>query len=102
MNRDNSMRDKEVVVCEDEYEAKKLMGILSPTREHHNLKDITSIGEKELILVLDDDSSHSVMMYDEESVERLQRAVHMMLFERKHYSIRVHRNTVHLDINNSF
>lgn len=85
--------------CEDEYEAEKLMWILSPNREQHMLKHVTIVSEKELILVLDDNSSHSIMMSDKESAERLQKTATMILFEgRKPLSIRAHRNTVHIDI----
>jgi hypothetical protein len=85
--------------CDDEYEAEKLMWILSPSREHHKLKNVITISVKELILVLDDDSSHSIVMADKESAARLQKTVKMILYEgRKLLSIRSHRNTVHLDI----
>lgn len=90
---------EELIFCEDEYEAEKLMWILSRTREHHILKHATAVGEKELILVLDDDSSHSVMTYDKESATRLHDAVDMMLFDGKSpYSIHVHRNMVRIDM----
>ncbi|MGI0001612.1 MAG: hypothetical protein ACRD42_00860, partial [Nitrososphaeraceae archaeon] len=92
-------RNTEDIDCEDEYEAEKLMWILSPNREQHMLKHVTIVNEKELILVLDDDSSHSIMMSDKESAERLQKTATMILFnERKPLSIRAHRNTVHIDI----
>ncbi len=85
--------------CDDEYEAEKLMWILSPSREHHKLKHVITISVRELILVLDDDSSHSIVMADKESAARLQKTVKMILNEgRKLLSIRSHRNTVYLDI----
>ena len=57
------------------------MWILSPNREHHTLKHVTIISVKELILVLDDDSSHSITMSDKESVARLQKTAYMILYE---------------------
>jgi hypothetical protein len=88
-----------VVFCEDEYEAEKLMWILSRTGEGQSLKHATAVGEKELILLLDDDSSHSIMMSDKQSAMRLQETVNMMLFDEKSpHSIRVHRNRVHIDL----
>jgi hypothetical protein len=95
----SSTRNTQDIVCDDEYEAEKLMWILSPNREQHNLKHVSTVGERELIVVLDDDSSHSIMMSDKESAVRLQKTVYMMLFEgRKPLSIRTHRNTVQIDI----
>lgn len=96
---DSNSNIGEIIFCEDEYEAEKLMWILSRTGEHHTLKHATAVGEKELILVLDDDSSHSVTTYDKESATRLHEAVDMMLFDGKSpYSIHIHRNTVHIDM----
>lgn len=93
------IRNTEDIVCEDEYEAEKLMWILSTNREEQKLKQATTVGEREIILVLYDDSSHSVMMSDKESAVRLQITVHKILSEgRKPLSIRAHRNTVHMDI----
>jgi hypothetical protein len=85
--------------CDDEYEAEKLMWILSPNREQHKLKRIITISVKELILVLDDDTSHSLLMADKESAARLQKTIKMILYDgRKLLSVRAHRNTVHIDI----
>ena len=95
----SSSRDTENIDCEDEYEAEKLMWILSPNREQNSLKHVAIVSEKELILVLDDDSSHSITMSDKESVERLQKTAYMILNEgRKPLSIRAHRNTVLIEI----
>jgi hypothetical protein len=95
----SSTRNTQNIVCDDEYEAEKLLWILSPNREQHNLKHVYAVGEREMIVVLDDDSSHSVMMSEKESAARLQKTVHMILFEgRKPLSIRTHRNTVQIDI----
>jgi hypothetical protein len=92
-------RNTEDIDCDDEYEAEKLMWILSPNREQHTLKHVATVSEKELILVLDDDSSHSITMLDKESTARLQKTAYMILFEgRKPMSIRAHRNTVHIEI----
>lgn len=88
-----------VVFCEDEYEAEKLMWILSRNGEGQSLRHATAVGGKELILLLDDDSSHSIMMSDKQSAMRLQEIVDMMLFdERSPHSIHVHRNRVHIDL----
>lgn len=92
-------RNTEDIDCDDEYEAEKLMWILSPNREQNVLKHVAAVSEKELILVLDDDSSHSITMSDKESATRLQKTAYMILFEgRKPMSIRAHRNTVHIEI----
>jgi C4-type Zn-finger protein len=92
-------RNTENIVCEDEYEAEKLMWILSSNRKEHKLKHAATVGEKEIIVVLDDDSSHSVMMSDEESTDKLQKTAHKILFEgRKVLSIRTHKTTVYIDM----
>jgi hypothetical protein len=95
----NDTRNTEDIVCEDEYEAEKLMWILSSNRKEQKLKHAATVGEKEMIVVLDDDSSHSVTMSDEESAHKLQKTAHKILFEgRKLLSIRTHKNTVYIDI----
>ena len=95
----STSRDTEKIDCEEEYEAEKQMWKQSPNIEQNSLKHVAIVSEKELILVLDDDSSHSITMSDKESVERLQKTAHMILNEgRKPLSIRAHRNTVHIDI----
>jgi len=95
----NDTRNTEDIVCEDEYEAEKLMWILSSNRKEQKLKHATTVGEKEMIVVLDDDSSHSVTMSDEESAHKLQKTAHKILFEgRKLLSIRTHKNVVYIDI----
>ena len=77
----------------------KLMWILSTNRKEHKLRQASIVGEREIILVLDDESSHSIMMSDKESAVRLQNTAHMILLEEINPpSIRVHRNTVHLDL----
>jgi C4-type Zn-finger protein len=92
-------RNTENIVCEDEYEAEKLMWILSSNRKEQKLKHAATVGEKEIIVVLDDDSSHSVMMSDEESTDKLQKTAHKILFEgRKPFSIRTHKKTVYIDM----
>ena len=92
-------RNTEDIVCEDEYEAEKLMWILSSNRKEQKLKHATTVGQKEMIVVLDDDSSHSVMMSDEESTDKLQKTAHKILLEgRKPLSIRTHKNTVYIDM----
>lgn len=92
-------RNTEDIVCEDEYEAEKLMWILSSNRKELKFKHAIIVGEKEMIVVLDDDSSHSVMMSDEESADKLQKIAHKILFEgRKPLSIRTHKKTVYIDM----
>ena len=75
------------------------MWILSTNRKEHKLRQACIIGEREIILVLDDESSHSIMMSDKESAVRLQNTAHKILLEEINpLSIRVHRNTVHIDL----
>ena len=79
--------------------SEKLMWILSTNRKEHKLRQACIIGEREIILVLDDESSHSIMMSDKESAVRLQNTAHKILLEEINpLSIRVHRNTVHIDL----
>ena len=75
------------------------MWILSPNREQHRLKHMAIVNDKEIIVVLDDDSSHSITMLDKESVERLQKTARTIIQEgRKPFSVRAHRNTVQIDL----
>ena len=95
----STSRKTETITCQDEYEAEKLMWILSTNGEKHRLKHMSTVSESELIIVLDDDSSHSITILDKESVARLQRTIHMILFEgKKPMSVIAHRNMVQIDI----
>lgn len=93
----SSSRIIETITCQDEYEAEKLKWILSTNSEEHKPKNIFTISESELIIVLNDESSHSIMISDKESVVRLQRTIHMILFYgKKPMSVLAHRNLVQI------
>ena len=95
----SSSRKIETITCQDEYEAEKLKWILSTNSEEHKPKHIFTISESELIIVLNDDSSHSITISDKESVARLQRTIHMILFHsKKPMSVLTHRNLVQIEV----
>lgn len=95
----SSSRKIETIACQDEYEAEKLKWILSTNSEEHKPKHIFTISESELIIVLNDDSSHSITISDKESVARLQRTIHMILFHgKKPMSVLAHRNLVQIEV----
>jgi hypothetical protein len=89
----------EDIVCEDEYEAEKLMWILSSNRQGYRLKSAAPVDEKEMIIVLSDDSSHSIVLLDEVSASRLRNIIQKILFEgKKLKSIQALKNVVFVQL----
>lgn len=87
------------ISCEDEYEAQRLMWMLSLDRKECGLQHVATVSEKEIIIVLDDESSHSIVLLDKLSATRLHDVIQKIVVEDKEVkSIQAFGNTVYIDI----
>ena len=70
--------------CEDKYEAEKLAGFLA-IREDNNifLHGLANIVQNEVVIILKDRSSHSIMMKDRATAFRLKSLIEEVLLQKK-------------------
>jgi hypothetical protein len=95
----SSMNNTEDIACEDEYEAEKLVWILSSDNQEYRVKVATSVDKKEIVMVLGDNSAHSVVLSDEVSASRLYRIMEEILFEGKKLKFtQASRNIVYIQL----
>jgi DNA integrity scanning protein DisA with diadenylate cyclase activity len=95
----SSMDNTEYIECEDEYEAEKLVSILSLDNQLYRLKGATSVDKKEIVMVLGDNSAHSVVLSDEVSASRLYKIMEKILYEGKKLEFtQTSRNIVYIHL----
>ena len=59
------------ITCDDEYEAQKLMSLIFIKEDKETyITGIVNIIKNEMIILLKDKSAHSVLLKDEENVEK--------------------------------
>ena len=59
------------IVCDDEYEAQKLMSLIFIKEDKETyITGIVNIIKNEMIISLKDKSAHSILLKDEENVEK--------------------------------
>ena len=59
------------IVCDDEYEAQKLMSLIFIKEDKETyISGILNIIKNEIIISLKDKSAHSILLKDEENVEK--------------------------------
>jgi hypothetical protein len=70
--------------CEDIYEAEKLAGFLA-IHEDNNifLYGLANIVQNEVVIILKDRSSHSIMMKDRDTAFRLKSLIEEVLLQKK-------------------
>jgi len=70
--------------CDDKYEAEKLAGFLA-IQEDNNifLHGLANIVQNEVVIILKDRSSHSIMMKDRDTAFRLKSLVEEVLLQKK-------------------
>jgi hypothetical protein len=70
--------------CEDKYEAEKLAGFLA-IHEDNNifLHGLANIVQNEVVIILRDRSSHSIMMKDRDTALRLKSLIEEVLLKKK-------------------
>jgi hypothetical protein len=70
--------------CDDKYEAEKLAGFLA-IQEDNNifLHGLANIVQNEVVIILKDRSSHSIMMKDRDTAFRLKSLIEEVLLQKK-------------------
>ena len=73
--------------CEDKYEAEKLAGFLALQEDSGTfLHGIAAIVQNEVVIILKDRSSHSVIMKDRSTAIRLKSFIEDVLVQKKRIS----------------
>lgn len=62
--------------CDDRYEAEKLAGFLTVQKDDFtSLRGVANVIENEIVIILKDSSSHSVLLKDNTTAIRLRRLI---------------------------
>jgi hypothetical protein len=70
--------------CDDKYEAEKLAWLLGVREESRNfLQGVAAVVENEIVVILRDRSSHSILMKDHSSANRLKAFIEDLLLQKK-------------------
>jgi hypothetical protein len=73
--------------CDDKYEAEKLAGFLATQRDNVTfLHGIAAIVQNEVVIILKDRSSHSIIMKDCDTAVRLKSFIEDVLVQKKRIS----------------
>jgi hypothetical protein len=72
------------IVCDDEYEAQKLMSLIFIKEDKETyISGILNIIKNEIIISLKDKSAHSILLKDEENVEKFADFI-QSVFDQEH------------------
>ena len=70
--------------CDDKYEAEKLAGFLAIQEDNSIfLHGLANIVQNEIVIILKDRSSHSIMMKDRDTALRLKSLIEEILLQKK-------------------
>lgn len=73
--------------CDDEYEAEKLAGFLATQKDNCTfLHGIAAIVQNEVVIILKDKSSHSIIMKDRDTAVKLKSFIEDVLVQKKRIS----------------
>jgi hypothetical protein len=73
--------------CDDKYEAEKLAGFLATQKDNSIfLHGIAAIVHNEVVIILKDKSSHSIIMKDRDTAVRLKLFIEDILVQKKSIS----------------
>ena len=87
------MANVERFECEDKYEAEKLASLTGLQNDHSTyIHDICDVIENEVIVILKDKSSHSILMKDNDTAIRLNRLLLDILLGKKTISQSSYQN----------
>ena len=72
------------IICDDEYEAKKLMSLIFIKEDKETfITGILNVIKNEIIISLKDKSAHSILLKDEENVEKFADFI-QSVFDQEH------------------
>lgn len=70
--------------CDDKYEAEKLAWLLGMREDSRNLlQGVAAVVENEIVVILRDRSSHSILMRDHASADRLKAFIEDLFLKKK-------------------
>ena len=86
------------IVCDDEYEAQKLMSLIFIKEDKETyISGILNIIKNEIIISLKDKSAHSILLKDEENVEKFADFI-QSVFDQEHdlISTKMNKSTIEI------
>ena len=86
------------IVCDDEYEAQKLMSLIFIKEDKETyISGILNIVKNEIIISLKDKSAHSILLKDEENVEKFADFI-QSVFDQEHdlVSTKMNKSTIEI------
>ena len=89
---------KTEIVCHDEYEAQKLMSLIFIKEDKDTyISGILNIIKNEIIISLKDKSAHSILLKDEENVEKFTDFI-QSVFDQEHdlVSTKMNKSTIEI------
>jgi hypothetical protein len=89
---------KTEIVCDDEYEAQKLMSLIFIKEDKETyISGILNIVKNEIIISLKDKSAHSILLKDEENVEKFADFI-QSVFDQEHdlVSTKMNKSTIEI------
>ncbi|MEO2200426.1 MAG: hypothetical protein ABGW48_04580 [Nitrosopumilus sp.] len=89
---------KTEIVCDDEYEAQKLMSLIFIKEDKETyISGILNIIKNEIIISLKDKSAHSILLKDEENVEKFADFI-QSVFDQEHdlVSTKMNKSTIEI------
>lgn len=98
ITQETNMINIERFECEDKYEAQKLAGLTGLQKDCLTyIRDISDVIENEVVVVLKDRTSHSILMKDNHNAEMLNRFLSDLLQGKKTVSqSRYHDNVTEI------
>ena len=73
------MKYKDIIECEDSYEAEKLAAFLTKQKDDSSLIRAIKVRDNELVITLSDKSSHCIVLRDRVSVSNLTRIMNKII-----------------------
>ena len=86
------------IVCDDEYEAQKLMSLIFIKEDKETyISGILNIIKNEIIISLKDKSAHSILLKDEENIEKFADFI-QSVFDQEHdlVSTKMNKSTIEI------
>ena len=86
------------IVCDDEYEAQKLVSLIFIKEDKETyISGILNIIKNEIIISLKDKSAHSILLKDEENVEKFADFI-QSVFDQEHdlVSTKMNKSTIEI------
>ena len=86
------------IICDDEYEAQKLMSLIFIKEDKETfITGILNVIKNEIIISLKDKSAHSILLKDEENVEKFADFI-QSVFDQEHdlVSTKMNKSTIEI------